>query len=57
MRIPFIKYNHQKHLNELAKIQQNAVQYSILYDPKAYRQTLLEKIKNAQFRIYIVHSI
>lgn len=54
MRIPFIKYNHQKHLNELAKIQQNAVQYSILYDPKAYRQTLLEKIKNAQFRIYIV---
>lgn len=54
MRIPFIKYNHQKHLNELAKIQQNADQYSILYDPKAYRQALLEKIKNAQFRIYIV---
>ena len=53
MKIPFIKYNHQKHLNELAKIQQNADQYNILYDPKAYRQALLEKIKNAKFRIYI----
>ena len=54
MKIPFIKYNHQKHLNELAKIQQNADQYNILCDPKAYRQALLEKIKNAKFRIYIV---
>lgn len=54
MRIPFIKYNHQKHLNELAKIRQHADQYRILYDPKAYRQAILKKIKNAKFRIYIV---
>lgn len=54
MRIPFIRYNHQKHLNELAKIQQNAVQYHILYDAKVYRHALLEKIQNAQCRIYIV---
>ncbi|MCX8669872.1 CDP-diacylglycerol--serine O-phosphatidyltransferase [Gilliamella sp. B2865] len=54
MRIPFIKYNHQKHLNELAKLQQNAEQYHIVYDPKSYRITLLEHIMKAKHRIYIV---
>ncbi|OCG21721.1 MULTISPECIES: CDP-diacylglycerol--serine O-phosphatidyltransferase [unclassified Gilliamella] len=54
MRIPFIKYNHQKHLDELAKIQQDAEQYHICYDPKAYRLALIESIKKAQHRIYIV---
>ncbi|WP_279084566.1 CDP-diacylglycerol--serine O-phosphatidyltransferase [Gilliamella apis] len=54
MRIPFIKYNHQKHLNELAKLQQKAEQYQIVYDPKSYRVALLEQIKKAQHRIYIV---
>ena len=54
MRIPFIKYNHQKHLNELAKLQQKAGQYQIVYDPKTYRVALLEQIKKAQQRIYIV---
>ena len=54
MRIPFIKYNHQKHLNELAKLQQKAEQYQIVYDPKTYRIALLEQIKKAQHRIYIV---
>lgn len=54
MRIPFIKYNHQKHLNELAKLQQKAEQYQIVYDPKTYRVELLEQIKKAQHRIYIV---
>ena len=54
MRIPFIKYNHQKHLNELAKIQQNANSYRIVYDAKAYRLALLENIYQAQHRIYIV---
>ncbi|MBI0155098.1 CDP-diacylglycerol--serine O-phosphatidyltransferase [Gilliamella sp. W8128] len=54
MRIPFIKYNHQKHLNELAKLQQKAEQYQIVYDPKSYRVALLEQIKKAQQRIYIV---
>ncbi|MBI0061407.1 CDP-diacylglycerol--serine O-phosphatidyltransferase [Gilliamella sp. M0320] len=54
MRIPFIKYNHQKHLNELAKLQQKAEQYQIIYDPKTYRVALLEQIKKAQQRIYIV---
>jgi len=54
MRIPFIKYNHQKHLNELAKLEQKAEQYQIVYDPKSYRVTLLEQIKKAQHRIYIV---
>ena len=54
MRIPFIKYNHQKHLNELAKLEQKAEQYQIVYDPKTYRVALLEQIKKAQHRIYIV---
>ncbi|PXZ04440.1 CDP-diacylglycerol--serine O-phosphatidyltransferase [Gilliamella apicola] len=54
MRIPFIKYNHQKHLDELAKIQQKAEQYQIIYDPNSYRVALLEHIKKAQQRIYIV---
>ena len=54
MRIPFIKYNHQKHLNELAKLEQKAEQYQIVYDPKSYRVALLEQIKKAQHRIYIV---
>ena len=54
MRIPFIKYNHQKHLDELAKIQQKAEQYQIIYDPNSYRIALLEHIKKAQQRIYIV---
>ncbi|OTQ55079.1 CDP-diacylglycerol--serine O-phosphatidyltransferase [Gilliamella apis] len=54
MRIPFIKYNHEKHLNELAKLQQKAGQYQIVYDPKTYRVALLEQIKKAQHRIYIV---
>ena len=54
MRIPFIKYNHQKHLNELAKLEQKAEQYQIVYDPKSYRVALLEQIKKAQQRIYIV---
>ena len=54
MRIPFIKYNHQKHLNELAKLEQKAEQYQIVYDPKSYRVALLEQIKKAKHRIYIV---
>ena len=54
MRIPFIKYNHQKHLNELAKLQQKAEEYKIVYDPKSYRNALLEHIKKAKHRIYIV---
>ncbi|WP_085247881.1 CDP-diacylglycerol--serine O-phosphatidyltransferase [Gilliamella mensalis] len=54
MRIPFIKYNHQKHLDELAKIHQDAEQYHIYSNPKAYRLALIESIKKAQRRIYIV---
>ncbi|OCG03059.1 CDP-diacylglycerol--serine O-phosphatidyltransferase [Gilliamella sp. wkB112] len=54
MRIPFIKYNHQKHLDELTKIQQNADQYHIAYDPKSYRLAILDQLRQAQRRIYIV---
>lgn len=54
MRIPFIKYNHQKHLEELPKIHQNANQYHIIYDPKNYRLALLDNIYKAQHRIYII---
>ncbi|MDF7669646.1 CDP-diacylglycerol--serine O-phosphatidyltransferase [Orbaceae bacterium ESL0721] len=54
MRIPFIKYNHQKHLDELPKIEQRASDYHILYDPKTYRLTLLDLIQNAEKRIYII---
>ncbi|OCL24450.1 CDP-diacylglycerol--serine O-phosphatidyltransferase [Gilliamella sp. wkB171] len=54
MRIPFIRYNHQKHLDDLAKIPQDASQYRILFDPNAYRIALLESIHKAQHRIYII---
>lgn len=54
MKIPFIKYNHQKHLEELPKIPQAANNYSILPDPKAYRRALLDNIHKAERRIYIV---
>lgn len=54
MRIPFIRYNHQKHLDDLAKIPQDASQYRILFDPNAYRIALLDSIYKAQHRIYII---
>lgn len=54
MRIPFIKYNHQKQLDELAKISQHADQYRIIYNPTDYRLALLDAIKHAKERIYIV---
>jgi CDP-diacylglycerol---serine O-phosphatidyltransferase len=54
MQIPFIKYNHQKQLDELPKISQDADKYRILFDPKAYHLALLDAINNAQYRIYIV---
>ncbi|MBC9131269.1 CDP-diacylglycerol--serine O-phosphatidyltransferase [Frischella sp. Ac13] len=54
MRIPFIKYNHQKYLNELVKLEQQPENYQILATPNEYRQTLLNAIKCAQKRIYII---
>lgn len=54
MQIPFIKYNHQKYLDELAKIAQAADNYQILYTPAEYRKILLEHIANATSRIYII---
>ncbi|WP_392562693.1 CDP-diacylglycerol--serine O-phosphatidyltransferase [Orbus sturtevantii] len=54
MQIPFIKYNHQKYLDELAKIEQSADDYQVLYTPKEYRLALLQSIKNATQRIYII---
>lgn len=54
MRIPFIKYNHQKYLDELAKIEQSADDYQVLYTAEEYRKTLLQYIQNATHRIYIV---
>ncbi|MDF7667846.1 CDP-diacylglycerol--serine O-phosphatidyltransferase [Orbaceae bacterium ESL0727] len=54
MRIPFIKYNHKKHLDELPKIQQRAADYHILYQPKDYRVALLDNIHKAERRIYII---
>ncbi|MCX8641837.1 MULTISPECIES: CDP-diacylglycerol--serine O-phosphatidyltransferase [unclassified Gilliamella] len=54
MRIPFIRYNHQKHLDDLAKIPQDASQYRILFDPNSYRIALLDSIYKAQHRIYII---
>lgn len=54
IRIPFVKYDYKKYLDELAKIEQDANDYHILYTPKEYRETLLQSIKNATVRIYIV---
>lgn len=54
MRIPFIKYDYKKYLDELAKIEQKANDYLVLYTPKEYRETLLKSIKQATHRIYIV---
>jgi len=54
MHIPFIKYNHQKYLDELAKIEQLADNYQVLCTPKEYRLVLLQSIKNATQRIYII---
>ncbi|XKM12968.1 CDP-diacylglycerol--serine O-phosphatidyltransferase [Orbaceae bacterium ac157xtp] len=54
MKIPFIKYNHRKYLDELPKIKQNPNNYQVLYTPTDYRLSLLDYIKNAQKRIYIV---
>lgn len=54
IRIPFIKYDYKKYLNELAKIEQQATNYDILYTSQKYREVLLASIKNATHRIYIV---
>lgn len=54
MRIPFIRYNHKKQLEEFAKIPQQADQYRIVYDPQTYRLALLDAIDKAKKRIYIV---
>lgn len=54
MQIPFVKYNHKKHLDELAKIQQCPKDYEILYSPADYRHALLTHINNAQTRIYLI---
>ncbi|WP_392565732.1 CDP-diacylglycerol--serine O-phosphatidyltransferase [Utexia brackfieldae] len=54
MRIPFLKYDHQKQLDELPKIVQDPNHYQILFQPSAYRTTMLDMIKQAKSRIYLV---
>lgn len=54
MRIPFIKQNYCKYLNELPKLTQQASDYKILFSPAAYRLALLELIPQAEKRIYII---
>lgn len=53
MRIPFIKYNHQKYLDELTKIQQTADNYQILDSSKAYQFALINYIRQAKKQIYM----
>lgn len=54
MRIPFIKYNHQKYLDDLTKINQSADNYQILMTPDEYRVRLLDCIRHAKRRIYVI---
>lgn len=54
MQIPFIKYDYQKSLDELPKIEQKADDYRVLYTAKDYSQVLLRSIEKATQRIYIV---
>lgn len=54
MHIPFTRYNHRKYLDELAKIELSTQTYQILHTPNEYRQSLLNYIRNAQKRIYII---
>ncbi|QIQ21607.1 CDP-diacylglycerol--serine O-phosphatidyltransferase [Zophobihabitans entericus] len=54
MRIPFFKYNHQKHLDELPKLKQSQDEFRILLSPSEYRIELLKAIESAKHRIYII---
>lgn len=54
MRIPFFKYNHQKHLDDLPKLKQSEEDFQILFSADEYRTTLLNSIANAKHRIYII---
>ncbi|MCO6524876.1 MAG: CDP-diacylglycerol--serine O-phosphatidyltransferase, partial [Candidatus Schmidhempelia sp.] len=54
MRIPFLKLDHQKPINELPKIALHSEDYQILLSAKAYRTTLLDMIRQAKKRIYLI---
>lgn len=54
MPIPFLKYDHKKQLDTLPKLVQRPEDYEILFSPSAYRHTLLDLIKQAKKRIYLI---
>lgn len=54
MYIPFLKCNHQEQLDTLPKIAQRPENFEILLSPSEYRISLLDKIKKAKKRIYLI---
>jgi CDP-diacylglycerol---serine O-phosphatidyltransferase len=54
MHIPFLKLDHYKPINELPKIALHANDYQILLSAEAYRTTLLDMIRQAKNRIYLI---
>ncbi|WP_193345526.1 CDP-diacylglycerol--serine O-phosphatidyltransferase [Erwinia tasmaniensis] len=54
MLTKFKRNKHQQHLAQLPKIPQSAADFTTLFSPSDFRQTLLEKIASATRRICIV---
>lgn len=54
MFIPFLKCDHKKQLETLPKIAQRPGDYEVLFSPSAYRRALLDQIKQAKKRIYLI---
>lgn len=54
MSIPFFKSDHKKYLQALPKIRQKAENYRIILSAAEHRQALLEQIRHARRRIYLV---
>ncbi|GAB3410058.1 CDP-diacylglycerol--serine O-phosphatidyltransferase [Erwinia aphidicola] len=50
----FNRNKHQQHLAQLPKISQSVADFTTLYSPAEFRETLLEKIASASRRICIV---
>ncbi|MEM6161975.1 CDP-diacylglycerol--serine O-phosphatidyltransferase [Erwinia sp. P6884] len=50
----FKRNKHQQHLAQLPKLSQSVADFTTLYSPAEFRQTLLEKIAGAERRICIV---
>lgn len=54
MHLPFLKCNHQEQLDALPKIAQRPENLEVLLSASEYRVSLLDKIKKAKKRIYLI---